>query len=158
MSSHPRVPYDAFNKSAPHAVKALIAIGTAVDEMGLDKSLAELIKLRASQLNGCAFCVQYHLNIARQLGVSQTKLDLVAVWREAGIFSSREMAALTLTESLIEMSQESVPDDVYQAALREFGETQTIALVIAIGTINQWNRIAVALRFAPPIHQAGAST
>lgn len=158
MTFHPRLTYEAFTKVAPQAHKALVASGTAVDEMGLDKALSELIKLRASQLNGCAFCIQYHLNVARKLGVPQTKLDLVAAWREAGIYSPREMAALDLTESLIQMTPESASDRVYEAVRRQFSEAETFALIIAISTINQWNRIAVALRFAPPIPTAGTAS
>lgn len=151
----PRLSYEAFTKTAPEVHKALGALGATVDDMGLDKRLSELIKLRASQLNSCAFCVQYHLNVARRLGVTQSKLDRVAAWREAGIYSPREKAALALTESLIAMTPESASDELYAAALREFSETEILALIVAIGTINQWNRIAVALRFAPPIPAAG---
>lgn len=151
MTLHSRMSYEEFSKAAPQAHKALVTLGTAADEMGLDKTVSELIKLRASQLNGCAFCVQLHLNVARKHGIPQSKLDLVAVWREAGIFSTREKAALALTESLVEMLPDSASDVAYDAVRNEFTEAETLALIIAIGTINQWNRIAVALRFAPPL-------
>lgn len=149
MTFHPRMSYEEFSKTAPQVHKALITLGTAVDEMGLDKTVSELVKLRASQLNGCAFCVQLHLNIARKHDIPQSKLDLVATWREAGVFSKREMAALALTESLVEMLPDSASDEVYDTVRNAFTEAETLALIIAIGTINQWNRIAVALRFAP---------
>jgi AhpD family alkylhydroperoxidase len=146
-----RVSYEAFAKLAAPARAALTALGKTVDDSGLDKGLGEIIKLRASQINGCAFCVQYHLNVARKLGVAAEKLDLVAVWREAGIFSPREMAALAWTEALTEMTPEVTSDSAYAALLEHFDASEAVFLTIAIGTINQWNRIAVALRFAPPI-------
>lgn len=149
MTLDSRMSYEEFSKAAPQAHKALITLGTSVDEMGLDKTVSELVKLRASQLNGCAFCVQLHLSIARKHGIPQSKLDLVATWREAGVFSKREMAALALTESLVEMSPDSASNEAYDAVRNAFTEAETLALIVAIGTINQWNRIAVALRFAP---------
>jgi AhpD family alkylhydroperoxidase len=150
-ASHPRISYDNFATTAAATHAALLALGQSVDEAGLEKPLTELIKLRASQINGCAFCVQYHLNVARKLGVSGEKLDLVAVWREAGVFTPREMAALAWTEALTEMTAEVVSEEAYAALLRQFTATEAMFLTVAIGTINQWNRIAVALRFSPPL-------
>ena len=89
-----RMDWDEFSMTAPAVLAALRALGAAVDESGLDKELTELLKLRASQLNGCAFCLQFHLNIARKIKIPQAKIDLVAVWAEAPIFSKRERAAL----------------------------------------------------------------
>ncbi len=154
-TSHARVSYEDFGKLAGPARWALAALGKAVDDSGLDKGLGERIKLRASQINGCAFCVQYHLNVARKLGVPTEKLDLVAVWREAGIFTAREMAALSWTEALTHMTPEATSDASYAALLEQFSQTEAVFLTIAIGTINQWNRIAVAMRFAPPIQSRG---
>ena len=98
-----RIEFADFKQLAPAAADALSALSNSVVDSGLanlDKQLIELLKIRASQLNGCAFCVQYHLNLARKVNLSQTKLDLVAVWREAGIFNAREKAALEWTEAL----------------------------------------------------------
>ena len=92
--SSPRLTYDAFRKIAPAAHDALLAMGKSVDESGFDKQVIELVKLRISQINNCAFCLQIHLNVSRKLGVPQEKLDLVATWHEAGIFSDKECAAL----------------------------------------------------------------
>ena len=156
-ASHARLTYEAFTKTAPAAHAALTALGRAVDESGLEKELTELVKLRASQLNGCAFCLQFHLNAARRLGVAREKLDLVAAWPDAGVFSPREMAALAWTEALTEMGAESTSDQAYAALLRHFNEREALFLTVAIGTINQWNRIAVALRFPPPVARAAAS-
>jgi AhpD family alkylhydroperoxidase len=150
-ATHARASYDVFSKTAaaPHA--ALLALGRSVDESGLEKSLTELVKLRVSQINGCAFCLQLHLDIARKLGVAAEKLDLLAVWREAGVFSTREMAALDWAEALTALSAEAGSEDVYAALRREFSETETLFLTVAIGTINQWNRIAIGLRFPPSV-------
>lgn len=151
MSPHAgRLTYPDFAKAAPAAHAALLALGKSVEESGLEKTLTELVKLRASQLNGCAFCLQYHLDIARKLGVPADKLDLVAAWREAGVFSPREMAALAWTETLTEMTADVTSEEAYTALLEHFSETEAMFLTVAVGTINQWNRIAVALRFPPP--------
>ncbi len=99
-TGHARIGYSAFGEIAPAALSALLALGQAVDDAGLDKRLTELVKLRASQINGCTFCVQYHLNVARGLRVEPAKLDLVAAWRDAGVFSARERAALAWAECL----------------------------------------------------------
>jgi AhpD family alkylhydroperoxidase len=155
--SDARLTYETFTKTASAAHAALIALGKAVDESGLEKELTELVKLRASQLNGCAFCIQFHLNAARRLGVAIEKLDLVAAWRDAGVFTQREMAALAWTEALTGMRPESTSDQAYAVLLRQFSANEAVFLTVAIGTINQWNRIAVALRFPPPVAQAAAS-
>ena len=152
MSTETRMEFPVFSKLAPEARASLYALSKAVVDSGLDKTLVELIKIRASQLNGCAFCVQFHLNAAREAGVPQTKLDLVSVWRDAGIFSSREKAALAWTESLTE-SPIDANDHAYAAAQREFSESELVFLTAAIAGINAWNRIAVAYRFTPPIPQ-----
>ena len=146
-----RLDYEDFTKAAPAAYAALVALGKAVDDSGLAKELTELVKLRASQINGCAFCLQLHLNIARKLGMPNQKLDLVAAWREAGVFTEKEMAALAWTEILTDVARQGAADEAYAAVRRHFNETEALFLTVAIGTINQWNRIAVALRFTPPI-------
>jgi len=154
MSSRPHIPFEEFAKTPAYA--ALGALSESVDKSSLDKTLTELVKLRASQINGCAFCIQYHLNVARRLGVPAEKLDLVAAWREAGVFSAREMAALAWTETLTAISKEAASDAAYAALRAQFSEAEAMHLSVAIGTINQWNRIAVALRFAPPILKKAA--
>ncbi len=150
-STHTRVNYNAFRKLAPDAGAALSALGKAVDDAGFDKELTELIKIRVSQINGCAFCLQHHLNIARKLGVKPEKIDLVAVWRDAGIFTERECTALAWSECLTNLATAGAPDDAYAAVRAHFTEAEAVFLTIAIGTINTWNRIGVALRFAPPM-------
>ncbi|MGD0639918.1 MAG: carboxymuconolactone decarboxylase family protein [Roseiarcus sp.] len=155
--SHARLSYEDFAKTAASAHGALLALGNAVDDSGLEKGLTELVKLRASQINGCAYCLQLHLNIARKLGLPGAKLDLVAVWREAGVFTDREMAALAWTEALTERAAEGASDENYAGLLQHFSPSEALFLTVAIGTINQWNRIAGALRFAPPIPHTSQS-
>ena len=145
-----RIAYEDFVARAPAVAAALRELSKTASEAGLDKRLVELIKVRASQINGCAFCVQFHINLARKLGVPVAKLDLVAVWREAGVFDARESAALAWTETLTRLGPESASDADYAALRAAFNEDEALFLTVAIGVINQWNRIGVALRFAPP--------
>jgi AhpD family alkylhydroperoxidase len=151
-SSHlPRLTWNQFDKFAPAVTVALRSLAQAVDESGLEKSLIELIKVRASQINGCAFCIQFHLNLARRLGVAPAKLDLLAAWGEAGIYDARERAALGWAEALSRMAERAVGDTAYAELLGQFSESEIAFLTSAIGTINAWNRIAGALQFAPPV-------
>jgi AhpD family alkylhydroperoxidase len=149
--SHVRIAYETFERTAPSAKAALLAMGKAADESGLDKALIELVKLRVSQINNCAFCLQIHLNVARRLGVPPEKLDLVATWEEAGLFSEKECAALAWAETLTRLADRSVPDPAYEAARRHFSESELLFLSTAIANINAWNRLGAAFRFAPPI-------
>jgi AhpD family alkylhydroperoxidase len=151
-----RVEFVEFDQKAPAARAALSALSKAVDDSGLEKALTELIKIRASQVNGCAFCVQFHLNAARKAGVSQTKLDLVAVWRDTGVFSARERAALAWTEALTHLTPAGISEEEYKSAGKELAESELLFLTAAIASINAWNRIAMAYQFAPPIPQERA--
>ncbi|KAF0102672.1 MAG: alkylhydroperoxidase [Rhodospirillaceae bacterium] len=152
--SPPRLTYDAFARIAPATPQALIAMGRQADESGIDKQIVELVKLRVSQLNNCAFCLQIHLNVSRKLDLPQEKLDLVATWEEAGIFSERECAALAWAETLTRLVGHSVPDAAYEAVRRHFSEEEVTFLSVSIATINAWNRLGAAFRFAPPIVKA----
>jgi AhpD family alkylhydroperoxidase len=149
--SGPRITYENFAKIAPAAQSALLAMGKTADDSGLDKGLIELMKLRVSQINNCAFCLQIHLNVARKLGVAQEKLDLVATWAEAGVYSDKECAALAWAEALTHLAGHSVSDDAYAAARKHFSEEELTFLSVSIATINAWNRLGAAFRFAPPI-------
>ena len=153
MAVEARLEFAGFNKLAPDARAALSALSKAVDDSGLNKGLTELIKIRASQKNGCAFCLQFHLDAARMAGVSQTKLDLVAVWRDAGVFTARELAALGWTEALTEISPAGISDEAYAEVGKQFAESELAFLTAAIASINAWNRIAMAYRFTPPVPQ-----
>jgi AhpD family alkylhydroperoxidase len=143
--------YETFQTAAPAANAALLALGKSVDDAGLDKGLTELVKLRVSQINGCAFCTQLHLNIARRVGVDAAKLDLVAAWADAGVFSAQERAALAWAEHLTGMSLDGVPDDAYAMLREHFSEAEAVHLSVVVANINAWNRIAGGLRFPPPI-------
>jgi AhpD family alkylhydroperoxidase len=156
MATDARIEFAEFEKIAPEARAALSALSKAVEDSGLENELIELLKVRASQVNGCAFCVQFHLNLARRAGVSQTKLDLVAVWRDAGVFSEREMAALAWTEGLTKVTPDGVGNEAYGAAERAFTKSELVFLTVAVASINAWNRIAMAFRFTPPIPQERA--
>jgi AhpD family alkylhydroperoxidase len=151
-----RIAYDTFQKTAPAARDALLAMGKTADDCGVDKEIIELAKLRASQINNCAFCLQIHLNVSRKLGVAQDKLDLVATWHEAGIFSDKECAALAWAETLTRLADRGVPDEAYEAVRRHFSEA-VVFLSVAIGAINAWNRLGAAFRFAPPIQKRMAA-
>jgi AhpD family alkylhydroperoxidase len=155
--SHVRISYDTFQKTAPGAQAALLAMGKSTEEFGLDKTIVELAKLRVSQINNCAFCLQIHLNVSRRLGVPQEKLDLVATWPEAGIFSDKECAALAWAETLTRLDGRSVPDEAYES-VRNFSEAEAIAFSVAVANINAWNRLGAALRFAPPIPKKAAES
>ena len=160
MHSHPsRMEFNDFEKLTPATVGAIRSLNKVIEESGLEKSLLELVKLRASQLNGCAFCAQIHLNVARKHGVPAEKLDLAAVWRDAGIFSEREQAALAWTERLTLVAQQGVTDAAFQAAREQFSELELANLSVAIGLINLWNRLGVAYAFPPPIlHRPAAGS
>ena len=144
----PRIGRAAFRKLAPDVVAGLLAISEAAVKAGLDPGLLELVKLRASQMNGCAFCVQYHLTAARTLQVPREKLDLLVTWQDAPSFTPRERAALAWTEALTEVGL-GVSDDDFDEAREHFSEVQLAHLSAAISVINAWNRISVGFRFAP---------
>jgi AhpD family alkylhydroperoxidase len=146
-----RIERQAIYRLQPAIASSLRALGEAPVAAGLDKKLLELVKLRASQINGCAFCLNMHSVEARKLGERQDRLDLVAAWREAPCFSERERAALAWTEALTLVARDHVPDDVYAAAKAPFTDEELVNLTAAVVAINGWNRVAVAFRFMPPV-------
>jgi AhpD family alkylhydroperoxidase len=121
-------------------------LSRAVRQGPLDERLIELVEIRASQLNGCAHCLEMHTKDARALGEPDDKLHLVAVWREAPVFNERERAALTWCEELTLLAQRDVPDEVYDEVRRVFSEEELVHLTMSIVKINSWNRLAVAFR------------
>jgi AhpD family alkylhydroperoxidase len=147
--SHARGEYANFKALAPDIHEIVSALGQVAAKAGIDKQLLELVKLRASQINGCAFCVQYHILQSESLGVPTDKLNLVVVWREAPQFTSRERAALAWTEALTNLS-EGVSDAVYAEASAAFSEQELLYLTSAIASINTWNRFGAAYRWTPP--------
>jgi AhpD family alkylhydroperoxidase len=132
-------------------VQALAALSKAMDDTGLDKGLTELVKVRVSQINGCMFCLKLHVDASRRVGTEDAKLDLVATWRDAGVFSEREMAAPIWSEALAGMLNRPIAESAYGQSHRHFSEIEAIHLIAAMANINAWNRIAGGLRFAPPV-------
>jgi AhpD family alkylhydroperoxidase len=135
-------------KLQPALLKSLIGLGDAAASE-LEHSLIHLVKLRASQINGCAFCQHMHANEARKDGEQQHRLDVLPAWREVNIFSARERAALAWTEALTRLADQSVSDASFTQVAEHFSEKEIVNLSAAIATINAWNRIAVGFNFAP---------
>jgi len=133
-------------KVAPKAYQAMVQLEQAVRSLGLETKLYELTKIRASQVNGCAFCIDMHTQDARAAGETEQRIYALNAWRETPFFSARERAALSLTESITLVSETHVPDHIYAEAAAQFTETEIAALIMAITTINAWNRIAIASR------------
>jgi AhpD family alkylhydroperoxidase len=134
----------------PEGYRAVAGLERAVHAGPLEPGLVELIKIRASQINGCAFCLSMHHRDARKAGESQQRLDVLSAWREVdGLYSDRERAALALTEAVTLISQDGVPDDVWAGVRDCFDETETAALIVAIATINAWNRLSISTRQQP---------
>jgi AhpD family alkylhydroperoxidase len=138
-----------FYKASPTGTRAMMALEKAVSECGLEKPLMELVRLRASQINGCAFCVDMHTNDARKGGETERRLASVVVWREAPFFSERERAALEWTEALTLVAQTHVPDAVWDAVRPHFTDQELADLTMLVVAINGWNRISVGFRKIP---------
>ena len=138
-----------FYKASPTGTRAMMALEKAVSECGLEKPLMELVRLRASQVNGCAFCVDMHTTDARKGGETERRLASVVVWREAPFFSERERAALEWTEALTLVAQTHVPDAVWDAVRPHFTDQELAELTMLVVTINGWNRISVGFRKIP---------
>jgi AhpD family alkylhydroperoxidase len=138
-------------------MKALGALETAVAGSGLEKPLIELVKTRASQINGCAFCIHMHTRDARALGETEERLYLLSAWRESPLYTDRERAALAWTESVTLVSQTSVPDEVYEQVRGSFSDEEIVKLTMLVATINTWNRIAISFRFIHPVKAAAVA-
>jgi AhpD family alkylhydroperoxidase len=147
----PRLDYPEFHKAFPEFATSMAAITHALKKSGIEPEIRELLKIRASQLNGCAFCIQFHLNDARKLNIPSAKLDLLPGWREAGIYTDREAAALEWTEQVTLLAQHHIDDEAFERARAVFPGEQLAQLTVAISQINAWNRIAAPFRFPPPI-------
>ena len=136
-------------KTSPELLDAMLTLSNVASK-DIDVELGELIKIRASQINHCAFCLDMHMRDAREHGVSEQKLDLLAAWQEAGdLYSEREQAALALTEAITELHEGHVPDDVYNRAAAVFTPRELGQVIAMAVTINAWNRINVATRQPP---------
>ncbi len=136
-----------YKEASPAAYKAMIHFGHQIHSSDLEEPLLELVKSRASQLNGCAWCLDMHTKDARAQGETEQRLYLLPVWREAPCYSDRERAALAWTEVLTSLSStQDVPDEVYEEARRYFDERSLVDLTMAVIAINSWNRLNVAFR------------
>jgi AhpD family alkylhydroperoxidase len=134
---------------APGAVAAMRQLEAYVRQSGLERSLLELIKTRASQINGCAYCIDMHTKDARAHGETEQRLYALSVWRETPFYSERERAALAWTEAVTLVGETHVPDDVYDLARRHFSPEELVNLTMAVIAINGWNRLAIAFRTVP---------
>lgn len=135
-----------YGRALPEATRALQGLEKVVADSTLEERLRELVKLRASQINGCAYCVDMHTKDALAIGEDPQRLNLVAVWREAPGFTSRERAALAWTESITRLADTGAPDDDYGWMVSQFDEAEQVALTLAIIAINGWNRLSVGFR------------
>jgi AhpD family alkylhydroperoxidase len=140
--------------AAPGAVKAMLALETYTRKSGLEPTLLDLVKIRASQINGCAFCLDMHIREARQGGETDARIYLLDAWSESPVYSERERAALAWTDAVTLVSATHVPDEVFEQARRHFSDEELVNLTLAVATINSWNRINVSFRTMPPVQEA----
>jgi AhpD family alkylhydroperoxidase len=147
---HPRVDYA---KVAPEAVEAMLHVQSYVNNSSLPQSLLELVRMRASQLNGCAYCLDMHSKDARTAGESEQRIYLLDAWREAPFYSDRERAALEWTEAVTLVSKSHVPDKIYNEVRKYFTEKEIVELTMAIIAINSWNRLSISMRNVPGTYQ-----
>ena len=146
-----------FFNAAPELMKQVRALNKAVDECGLEKSLLHLIKLRASQINGCSYCVDMHSREARADGETEQRLYLVSAWKESPLFTERERAAFAWIETVTLISQGGVSDELYGKTLEHFSEEELVKLTVATSMINTWNRLCVSFHAIHPVPSAKAA-
>jgi AhpD family alkylhydroperoxidase len=144
-------------KTSPGVFKAMMDLSTCAHNLGLEHSLQELVKTRASQINGCAFCLEMHTREARAAGETEERLYLLSAWRESPLYTERERAALGWTEAMTLISQTGAPNDVYDALKASFTEEEMVELTLLINTINAWNRFAVGFRRVHPVKAKNAA-
>ena len=141
-------------EAAPAAYKAMLALEHYLGQSSIERTLRDLIKMRVSQINGCAYCLDMHSKDARAAGETEQRLYLLNAWREAPFYSDRERAGLAWAEALTLVHQNHVPDQVYEEARRHFNEAELTELTLVVTTINSWNRIAIAFRSVPGTYYA----
>lgn len=142
--------------AAPQLLTQMVAWSKAVEAAGLEKSLLELVKIRASQINGCAVCLHMHAEEARRQGESEDRILMLDAWHEAGLYTAREKAALVWTEALTRLSETRAPDEAYEAAKAEFSDEELVKLTLMINVINGFNRLGVGFRRPPMILKKAA--
>ena len=140
--------------AAPGPMQSWLNFGREILECALEPTLMELVKIRASQINACAFCLHMHTAQARQLGETEERLYLLDAWRESPLYNERERAALAWTEALTEIAHSHAPDAVYEALKAQFSEQEQVQLTLLIVAINGWNRIQVGFRALHPVQPA----
>jgi AhpD family alkylhydroperoxidase len=148
MTMKPRL---NFYQVAPDTINALSALEKQIQASGLEPSLIELVKTRASQINGCAFCINMHTADARKHGESEARLYLLNAWRESPGYTDRERAALAWTEAVTLIAENHAPDDLYEELRAQFSDVETVNLTMLIAAINAWNRIAISFRAVPNV-------
>ena len=148
----------SLNDVGPEAYAAMFNLQKYVDAAALDHKLVELVKMRASQINGCAYCLDLHSQDARAAGESEARLHVLAAWREAPYYSDRERAALAWTEAVTRVADTHVPDHVYEEARKHFSEKELVDLTLAIVAINGWNRLCVAFRVPAGTYKPAMAT
>jgi AhpD family alkylhydroperoxidase len=146
-----------YGKAYPEGIHALLEYGKTLNASGLEPKLLELVKTRASQLNGCAYCLDMHTKDARAAGESEQRLYALQAWRDTPFYTPRERAALAWTEAITNIQQGHAPDEVYEEVRSEFDERDLVRLTLAITQINTWNRIAIAFRAEPGTYQPAAN-
>lgn len=142
------------HKLAPEQIKAMMALEASFAASSLEESLRHLVKLRASQINGCAFCIHMHTTDARKHGESEMRLYMLNAWRESTLYSDRERAALAWTDSLTRLAETGAPDADYELVKAQFSDAEQVQLTMLIGAINVWNRLQVGFRAAHPVSAA----
>ncbi len=142
---------------APDGYKTLVAVETYLRRSGLEQRLIELVKMRASQINGCAYCLATHSRDARRAGETEQRLYLLDAWHESALYTPRERAALAWTDALTRIAETHAPDDVYAGLRPHFSDKEIVDLTILVGMINLWNRLAISLRKEPPAEAAERS-
>lgn len=147
-------PRSDYNTTAPNAIKGLLELEKYIANSNLERSLYELVKIRASQINGCAYCLDMHTKDARKAGETEQRIYALNAWRETSFYTNRERAALAWTEALTLISENDVPDSFYQSTLDYFSEEELITLTMAIIAINGWNRLAISFRTEPGSYEA----
>ncbi len=146
----PRINY---YRVAHGAVEAMRGLETYVSQTGLEESLLDLVRLRASQINGCAYCIDMHTKDARLRGETEQRLYALSAWEETSFYSERERAALAWTEAVTLIAETSIPDEVYERVRQQFSEKELVDLTMAVIAINGWNRLAVGFRTVPGTYQ-----
>lgn len=142
---------------APEGAKAMLAVEASIQQSGLEHGLLELVRLRASQINGCSYCIYMHVRDAVQHGESNVRLHMLDGWRESPMFTDRERAALNWTESLTRIADTRAPDEDYAQLQSQFSEREIAYLTLLIGSINVWNRVQIGLRAVHPVEKPAAA-